>query len=120
MILEKRYIRDQLKPVSDEWLKNWKGSKITLDDIVNGRGFIVKMRPGELHGKPGVPQPAAKPQSAHVFAFGKFKGRSILEVFEENPGYVRWAMKEVNGFAAKAKAAGVMDGEEEEDIDIFA
>ncbi len=125
MILDRQYAKDQLKPPSDAWLKNWKGGKITIDDIAHGRGCIVKMRPGELHGKAGVAEPAAKVEKREsvetVFKFGKHRGESFADVWASNPGYIRWCCGEIKGFAAKVKAAGIdVDGEEEEDIDIFA
>lgn len=84
---------------------------------------MERMRPGELHGKVApAPAQSRKQQSAqvHVFTFGKHRGKGFHEVWNSDPGYMRWCCNEIAGFAAKVKAAGIDVDGDSDDIDLFS
>jgi len=33
-----------------------------------------------------------------TFTFGKFKGKSLLDVFKDEPGYIDWCLREIDTF----------------------
>ena len=35
----------------------------------------------------------------NVFTFGKFKGKTILQVLDKNPSYLVWCIRNVKGFS---------------------
>lgn len=113
MVDELRYLADRGKPKSDAWKH---GPKLTMEDLKNGRG-VERITEKELRGgKTNMPeQSRIKPRDGFTFAFGKYRGRLVVDVLEENPGYVMWAKREVQGFAEKLEAAGI-DVEEEDDL----
>lgn len=112
-----RYAVDQTKSQrSGEWLQ---GPRISFDDVKHGRGSIQHVTADEWFGRPagsrqldGCP-PSQSPKVAqpplHVMPFGKHKGRPMAVVQDEDPGYWSWAIREVQGFAAKARKAGLED-----------
>lgn len=71
----------------------------------------MRMKPGEIAGKGD----AVKEKSGGaVMPFGKYRNRLIVDVNEEDPGYVQWACEAVPGFAQKAKAVGIeIEGNDE-------
>lgn len=105
MVDESLYLSDRAKPKSDAWKR---GPKITLDDMItaNRAKGLERMRPGELHGKTKNGEPAQS-RGRLTFSFGKYRGRLVADILEENPGYVQWAVREVDGFRAKVEAAGI-------------
>ena len=38
------------------------------------------------------------PGVKNLFNFGKYKGKTILQVIEENPAYIVWCIRNVNNF----------------------
>ena len=94
-----------------------KGPQISSEDIRRGRGNVEHITSAEFFGigkQTGKTdqrhaQAAAQPQVAHVMRFGKRKGQLMSTVKEEDPGYWRWLLTEVQGFEAQAKKAGLLD-----------
>lgn len=103
-------LRDKRKPISTEWLR---GPKITKENLKNGTGCVELMdRPEWVKfpngAKSSVSGAAAKPaQNAAAMTFGKYRGRLLVDILEENPGYLKWAKSEINGFAKKLEQAGI-------------
>jgi hypothetical protein len=124
---ESRYLDDLAKPKSDDWKR---GPRITLDDMISRTGFesvdlhteARRTGGGNAHG--GVQQNNKVFQSSKTkqneplrMWFGKFRGQLVVDVMEQNPGYITWAKREVQGFAAKLAAAGLDDDERRVDPD---
>lgn len=106
-------LRDKSKPVSMDWLK---GPRITMENLKKGTGCIELMdRPEWIKAPNGVSAAKsatvggmAKPgQNAAVMPFGKYKNRLLVDILEENPGYLRWAAENIDGFSAKLTKAGI-------------
>lgn len=103
-------LRDKRKPISTEWLK---GPKITAENLKKGTGCVELLdRPEWVKSpngaKSAISGGAAKPvQNAAVFGFGKYKSRLYVDILEENPGYLRWCVQEIDGFEAKLRKAGI-------------
>ncbi len=101
-----------------EWLK---GPRISFENVNRGTGPMERVtadewfgRTGKTTGNPAAgqsPKVAQPPTVAHVMRFGKYKGRLMADVQDEDPGYWSWAIRECNGFAAQAKKAGLTDDE---------
>ena len=47
----------------------------------------------ELQGDPNI-----KLAPDYVLTFGKYKGRTLQEVYQENPGYLVWAENNIETF----------------------
>ncbi len=100
------------------WLQ---GPRITFDDVNRGSARVERITADEWFGRIGKnignpaagqsPKVAQPPTVAHVMRFGKYKGRLMADVQDEDPGYWSWAIRECNGFAAQARKAGLMDDE---------
>lgn len=125
-----RYAVDQTKSQrSGEWLN---GPAISAHDVKHGRGAIQHITADEWFGRPagsrqpdgcpvqtgkgtGNPSPSQSPKMAqpplHVMRFGKYRDRPMSEVQSMDPGYWAWLLRDVDGFAAKARKAGLMDDE---------
>lgn len=43
------------------------------------------------------------PNVNDVLKFGKYKGRTVLEVIDENPSYIVWCIRNVKGFVIDKK-----------------
>lgn len=103
---------DRVKPKSDEWKK---GPRISAEDVRRGTGNIEHISADEFFGRSGKPgtvatgQVAAQPQVTHVMMFGKHRGKTFETVRNSDPGYWSWCCREVSGFSAKAKKAGLLD-----------
>lgn len=103
-------LRDKRKPVSTEWLK---GPKITAENLKKGTGCVELLdRPEWVKSpngaKSAVSGGAAKPaQNPAIMPFGKYKGQLLVDILEENPGYLRWAVENIDGFGAKLTKAGI-------------
>lgn len=113
-------LRDKRKPVSTEWLK---GPKITAENLKKGTGCVELLaRPEWVKDPAGqstqvsmrnrgqsssVAAPQKSMQNAAVFSFGKYKSRLYVDILEENPGYLRWCVQEIDGFEAKLRKAGI-------------
>lgn len=114
-----------------EWFQ---GPRITWENLIEGNGPIQFIAPADLFfsaqaqpapsqantqahrsairsAKPASPGPAkpARPASYVTMWFGKHKGKPLAVVREEDPGYWRWACREVGGFEKKAREAGLID-----------
>lgn len=90
------------------------GPGISKEDLQNGSSVVQRVTAEEWwkgasdhsgqrtqrYGKPAA-RPPVKPG---VIAFGKYRGRLIVDVMEEDPGYIEWAIRDVDGFAAKVEA----------------
>lgn len=48
--------------------------------------------------KPELPRSGAEVALNSKLGFGKYRGKRISEVLEENPSYIEWASKNVNDF----------------------
>lgn len=103
-------LRDKRKPISTEWVN---GPKITAENLKKGTGCVELMdRPEWVKFPNGAKSPvsggAAKPaQNAAIMPFGKYKGRLLVDILEENPGYLRWAAENIDGFEAKLTKVGI-------------
>lgn len=101
---------DAAKLKDESWRK---GPKITMQDILNERG-VERITAEEL--RTGKSRESARNQSRNkqeskVMGFGKYRDELILDVWESNQNYIRWAVQKVNGFRTKAIAAGIEEGE---------
>ncbi len=47
----------------------------------------------------------------HVMAFGKYRGRLMADVQDQDPSYFAWCVRDIGGFAAKARTAGLLEDE---------
>jgi hypothetical protein len=120
---EARYLNDLVKPKSDAWRR---GPKVTLDDMLERNGF----EPVDLHAEArragGGNSHSGGQQNNKVIQsgktkqngreplrmwFGKFRGQLVVDVMEQNPGYITWACENVNGFYSKLAAAGLEWGD---------
>ncbi len=93
------------------WLQ---GPRITFENVSRGTGPVERIPAGEVFNgsRPAQSTTAAQPPPAlHVMPFGKHKGRPMAIVQDEDPSYWSWAIRECNGFEAKARKAGLLDDE---------
>jgi hypothetical protein len=111
MSLEIELARLKANPTG-AWLQ---GPKITAEHVKRGTGTIQHITADEFFGRTGKAgamaggQMAAAPQGAHVMMFGKHRGKNFTDVKQSDPSYWSWCCREVAGFAAKAKKAGLHD-----------
>lgn len=117
---------------ADEAKRNaWReGSRITSEDLKRGNSTVVRISAVEAMGHDGgggyssgtrstagggraVTGSSNRPSTKGgvVMAFGKYRGRLMADVQDEDPSYFAWATREVPGFAAKARAAGLLEDE---------
>lgn len=95
---------------SKEWLK---GPKITSENLKNGTGCIERLARPEWVKSPNSAGGAKSGGSAKteqnpaIMPFGKYKGQLLVDILEENPGYLRWAAENIDGFEAKLTKAGI-------------
>ncbi len=112
-----QYEIDRVKPQrSTEWLQ---GPRISFDDVNHGSGRIERVTADEWFGRIGKnignpaagqsPKVAQPPTVVHVMRFGKYRDRPMSEVQSMDPGYWAWLIREVDGFEAKARKAGLLD-----------
>ena len=93
-----------------EWLK---GPKITAENLKKGTGCIELLERPEWIKGPNSPKagsgpgPAKPAQNPAIMTFGRYKGQLLADILEENPGYLRWAKNEIDGFAKKLEQAGI-------------
>ncbi len=93
------------------------GPRITADNLKRGTGAIEHITAAEAFPKTGnrtgnvvasaTPKGAAQQRVTPVMHFGKHKGKEMSEVRDSDPGYWGWLIREVDGFEAKAKKAGL-------------
>ncbi len=113
-------LRDKSKPISTEWLK---GPKITAENLKKGTGCVELLARPEWIKDPssqsvrgsmqnvGQPRSGGAPQKSMqnpaIMPFGKYKNRLLVDILEEDPGYLRWAAENIDGFEAKLRKAGI-------------
>lgn len=95
MVDDLLYAQDRTKPISQNWRK---GPKITLKDMKNGTGFVQKISHAEALGL----KESAKSDEI-VFDFGKYRGRLVSEIKQQDPSYYAWVMENVPRFAKTQK-----------------
>ncbi len=95
------------------------GPRVTSHDLQNGLGAVERVTAEEWFRAAGIgkkignppagqsPKSAAQQRVAPVMHFGKHKGKLMSEVRDSDPGYWGWLIREVDGFEAKAKKAGL-------------
>lgn len=95
------------------------GSCITADNLKRGTGSIEHVTAEEWLRAAGIgkkignlsagdsPKGAAQPRVSSVMHFGKHKGKPMATVRDEDPSYWSWLLRDVEGFEAKAKKAGL-------------
>ncbi len=115
------YMEDLAKKpsASGAWLR---GPKITFDNLNHGTGpieHISATEAMEAGGGPGPkpeyrgwnPKPALNiTQKTHgepVITFGKFKGKPMKWVRDNEPNYWEWALENVGFFAAQVEKANL-------------
>lgn len=82
------------------WMK---GAKITWEEIWQGLGSVEHCTLQQLlSGKTEKVQ-------GETFRFGKYKGRLLADVAEEDPGYLRWACEEIPAVRSMATKLGLLD-----------
>ncbi len=93
--------------VTGAWMK---GPAISAADLKYGRGsieHIVGLQATEGAPQRGSANPPAK--AGATMWFGRHKGRLLVDLREEEPGYWSWALRECNGFEAKVRKLGLLD-----------
>lgn len=95
------------------------GPRITVENVKNGTGAIEHITADEFFGRTGKatgqtggqqsPKGAAQQRHSAIFHFGKHRGKLMSDVRDADPGYWSWCCREVAGFEAKAKKAGLLD-----------
>lgn len=109
--------------VTGAWMK---GPAISAADLKGSRGGIEHISSATFFGaKETAPSPqrgsAAPPAAGATMWFGKHKGRLLVDLREEEPGYWKWACAEVSGFEAKVRKLGLLDEDagmdEQDDVD---
>ena len=79
-------------PKDDSWKK---GPKITLKDCIDGTGEMEKTTLKDILGNKFTPDNQMK--------FGKYKGKELKWVKDNDRGYWDWAIDNVAGFDRLAK-----------------
>ena len=106
------------KSATVKWNPKWDSiGRITQENCVNGTGPIEKLPKDALHRKNGGDaKPAGRGGerkrggSPSVISFGKHSGKLIVDVREEDPGYIAWCIREdVQGMREKCAKLGITE-----------
>ena len=119
--------------IDEENAEKWKwfeGPRITSDDLKHGSGRIEKCSAREIFkgsgggaGDGGAARTEQRPTwrsqtsvkkappKIEVMLFGKHKGKPLSVIQDEDPGYFAWAVRDVSGFEARARKAGLLENE---------
>lgn len=113
-------------PDADREARRWlNGPRVTQEDLQRGGGVIERVTakqwfdtraavtrgaaanglPHGSRGKPTAPR--------NVMWCGKYKGRLMADVREDDPNYFAWACREMGGFRAAVAKAGLLEDEED-------
>lgn len=109
------------------------GPRITAEDLKRGSSTVVRISAAEAMGQGGTGGASGHSASARptagggravtgssnrpstkggaVMTFGKYRGGLMADVQDEDPSYFAWCVRDIGGFAAKARAAGLLEDE---------
>lgn len=93
---------------ADHTERRWlEGKRITREDLKRGSERIERCS-AEEWWQQRQPATASAP-APNTMWFGKYKGKPMIDVMQEDPGYWAWCLREVKSFEAKARKANLAD-----------